>query len=63
MKKGKTKIMKINGKKNSPVAVQGKVLDEAQSFMYIGSIVNTNGGKYSYVRTMIGKARISFHLA
>ena len=42
--KGKTKIMKINSK-NSPVTLQGDVLDEVQSFMHLGSIIGTNGGR------------------
>ena len=69
--KGKTKIMKNNSKtkimknnsktkimkNNSPIKQQGEVADEVQSFMYLGSIMDTNRGTDSEVRARIGKAR------
>ena len=58
--KGKTKIMKINSKNSSPVTVQREVLDEVQSFTYLGSIVDTNGETDSDVRARTGKARAAF---
>ena len=50
MNKDKTKIMKINSKNNSPITPQGEVLDEVQSFAYLGSIMDTNVGTDSDVR-------------
>ena len=59
--KCKTNIMKINSKNNSPITLQGDVLDEVQSITYLGRIVGTNGGTYvSDVRARIGKTRAAF---
>ena len=54
--KGESKIIKIN----SSITLQGEVLYEVQSFTYLGSIVDTNGGTGSDVRARIGKARAAF---
>ena len=43
VKKGETKIMK--SKNNSPITLQGEVIDEAQSFTYLGSIMDTMSKK------------------
>ena len=55
--KDKTKIMTINSKNNIPITLQGEFLDEEQSLTYIGSTVDTNGGRDSGVTAMNGKAR------
>ena len=46
-----------NGSQWTP---QGEVLDEVQSFKYLGSIVDTNGGRYSDIRSRIWKTKAAF---
>ena len=59
MIEGKHKILKININ-NSPITLHGEVLDEVQSFAYLGTIVDTKGGTDGDVRVRIGKARAAF---
>jgi len=58
--KGKTKLMKINGNSNEPVALEGVALEEVDSFTYLGSIIDKTGGSDADVKARIGKARASF---
>ena len=58
--KDKTKILKINYTNNNPVTLQGSPLEEVESFTYLGSIFNQQGGTDADVKARIGKARAAF---
>ena len=57
---GKTKILKINTKSEDPVTLHGSELEEVESFTYLGSIIDKQGGTDADVRTRIGKARTAY---
>ncbi|XP_028649227.2 LOW QUALITY PROTEIN: uncharacterized protein LOC114645554 [Erpetoichthys calabaricus] len=56
----KTKIIKINSSSNNPVILNGSSLEEIQSFTYLGSIIDQQGGTDTDVKARIGKARAAF---
>ncbi|XP_073695611.1 uncharacterized protein [Garra rufa] len=56
----KTKILKINSSCNNPVTLNGSSLEEVQSFTYLGSIIDQQGGTDTDVKARIGKARAAF---
>nr|KAG5685192.1 hypothetical protein BaRGS_011091 [Batillaria attramentaria] len=53
----KTKLMKINTTANTPVTVGGEPIREVESFVYLGSVVDGQGGTDRDVTARIGKAR------
>ncbi|KAL0188422.1 hypothetical protein M9458_015521, partial [Cirrhinus mrigala] len=56
----KTELMKINTNVSTPVTVGGEPIQEVESFVYLGSIVDTQGGTDRDVTARIGKARAAF---
>ena len=42
--------------------LEGEGLEEVESFIYLGSIVDTRGGVEADVKTRISKARAAFHI-
>ena len=59
--RGKSKVFRTNASNNTPITVQGEALEEVDSFTYLGSILDNQGGTDADVRTRIGKARAAFH--
>ncbi|VDP27347.1 unnamed protein product [Schistosoma margrebowiei] len=57
--KGKTKVLKYT-RKNNPITLDGETLEEGESFTYLGSIIDEQGGSDADVKARIGKARIAF---
>lgn len=57
---GKTKILKINAASEDPVILNGNELEEVETFTYLGSIINMQGGTDADVRARIGKARAAY---
>nr|KAG5687792.1 hypothetical protein BaRGS_017270 [Batillaria attramentaria] len=53
----KTELMKINTTANTPVTVGGEPIREVESFVYLGSVVDGQGGTDRNVTARIGKAR------
>nr|KAG5707368.1 hypothetical protein BaRGS_005335 [Batillaria attramentaria] len=53
----KTKLMKINTTANTPVTVGGEPIREVESFVYLGSVVDGQGGTDRDITARIGKAR------
>nr|KAG5708163.1 hypothetical protein BaRGS_002899 [Batillaria attramentaria] len=53
----KTELMKINTNANTPVTVGGEPTREVESFVYLGSVVDGQGGTDRDVTAIIGKAR------
>ena len=56
----KTELMKINTTANTPVTVAGKPIKKVESFVYLGSVVDKQGGTDWDVAARIGKARGAF---
>jgi hypothetical protein len=56
----KSKILKINSSSMNAVTLNGSQLEEVQSFTYLGSIVDQQGGTDADVKARIGKARVAF---
>ena len=50
----------MNTTANAPVAVGGKLIREVESFVYLGSVVDQQGGTDRDVTARIGKARAAF---
>lgn len=59
--RGKSKVFKTNASSNTPITVEGDALEEVDSFTYLGSILDKQGGTDADVKTRIGKARAAFH--
>ena len=58
--KKKTQILRLNTICERPIMLEGEGLEE--SFIYLGSIVDTRGGTEADVKTIIRKARAAFHI-
>ena len=58
--KEKTKMMRINTPTTSPVTIDDRPIKEVDSFTYLGSIIDKQGGTDSDVTARIGKARAAF---
>ncbi|VDP43539.1 unnamed protein product [Schistosoma margrebowiei] len=58
--KGKTRVFKYNTENSNPITLDGETLEDVESFTYLGSIIDEQGGSDADVRAMIGKARAAF---
>ena len=58
--KDKSKVVRINTKDVRPVTVGGHPLEEVDSFIYLGSIVDKQGGTDLEIGARIGKVRAAF---
>ncbi|VDP24736.1 unnamed protein product [Schistosoma margrebowiei] len=58
--KGKTKILKYNTENSSSITLHGETLEDVESFTYLGSIIDEQGGSDADVKARIGKARVAF---
>ena len=56
----KTELMKLNTTANAPITVGGEPIREVESFVYLGSVVDHQGGTDRDVTARIGKARAAF---
>ena len=57
----KTKLMRYNTKDQTPILIDGKDVEDVDSFTYLGSIVSKTGGVEQDIRARVGKARSSFN--
>ena len=57
----KTKVLKINSGSNRKIRVNDVDIEEVDSFIYLGSVVETSGGTDADVSNRINKARGAFH--
>lgn len=60
--KDKTKVMRINAKKNDSISLISGDIEEVRSFTYLGSVVDETGGAQQDIKTRIAKARTAFNL-
>ncbi|VDP64617.1 unnamed protein product [Schistosoma curassoni] len=58
--KGKTKDFKYNTKNSNPITLDGEALEDVESFTYLGSIIDEQGGSDADVKARIGKASAVF---
>ncbi|VDO75968.1 unnamed protein product [Schistosoma margrebowiei] len=58
--KGKTKVLNFNTENSSPITLDDETLEDVESFTYLGSIINEQGGSDADVKARIGKAWAAF---
>jgi hypothetical protein len=58
--KGKSRVLKVNATNTSPITLEGEALEQVDSFTYLGSILDTQGGTEADVKARINKARVAF---
>ena len=56
----KTELMKMNTTGNAPVTVGGEPIEKVESFVYLGSVIDQQGGTDQDISARIGKARATF---
>lgn len=57
---GKSKVLRIGTQQQEPVKIGDKSLDDVDSFCYLGSIIDMEGGTTAEVKARIGKAQAAF---
>ena len=57
----KSQILKVNTENTTPIVLGDIALEEVDSFTYLGSNVDKQGGTDADIRIRIGKARAAFH--
>ncbi|VDO70965.1 unnamed protein product [Schistosoma margrebowiei] len=58
--KGKTKVLKFKAQNSNPITLDGETLEDVESFTYLGSIIDEQGGSDADVKARIGKTRATF---
>jgi len=53
--------MRINNKKQGPTTLHDEDLNELEKFVYLGSVVNKDGGTDEDIKSRINKARHAFN--
>ncbi|VDO73353.1 unnamed protein product [Schistosoma curassoni] len=55
--KGKTKVLKFETENSNPITLDRETLEDVESFTYMGSIIDEQGGSDADVKARIGKER------
>ncbi|VDP21208.1 unnamed protein product [Schistosoma margrebowiei] len=58
--KEKTKVLIFKAENSNSITLDGETLEDVESFTYIGSIIDEQGGSDTDVKARIGKARVAF---
>ncbi|VDP39449.1 unnamed protein product [Schistosoma margrebowiei] len=58
--KGNAKVLKFNTKNSNPITLDGETLEDVESFAYMGSIIDEQGGSDADVKARIEKTRAAF---
>ncbi|VDO90563.1 unnamed protein product [Schistosoma margrebowiei] len=58
--KGKINILKDKTENANPITVDGETLEDVESFTYLRSIIDEQGGSDADIKTRIGKPRAAF---
>ncbi|VDP58398.1 unnamed protein product [Schistosoma curassoni] len=58
--KWKTKVLKFKAENSESITLDGETLEDVESFTYLGSIIDEQGGSDAEVKARIGKARVTF---
>jgi hypothetical protein len=56
------KIMRVNTARQEKIIIDGEMLEDVDSFCYLGSMIDKNGGVEEDVKTRIGKAQNAFNM-
>ena len=57
----KTVVIRINNKKEDPITLHDEDLNEVEKFVYLGRVVNTDGGTDEDIKSRINKVRHAFN--
>ena len=57
----KTKVLRLNARRQDPIKINGTDVEDTDSFVYLGAIVNNLGGTEQDIRRRLEKARSAFH--
>ena len=57
---GKTKVLRIKAATDAPITLHDEPLEDVQSFTYLGSVLNVEGGNNEDIKIRIQKARAAF---
>ena len=57
---GKSKVLKIVSASKEQVEIEGNALEDVESFCYLGSIIDRDGGTTAEIKSRIGKAQAAF---
>ncbi|VDO64584.1 unnamed protein product [Schistosoma margrebowiei] len=57
---GKTKVLEFKAENSNPITLDGETLKDVESFTYLGSIIDEQGGSDVDVKARIGKVRVAF---
>ncbi|VDO50661.1 unnamed protein product [Schistosoma margrebowiei] len=57
---GKTKVLKFKTENSNPITHDGETLENVESFTYLGSIIDVQGGSDADLKAGICKARVAF---
>ncbi|VDO59435.1 unnamed protein product [Schistosoma curassoni] len=58
--KGKTKVLKYNTENSNPITLDDETLEDVESFTYLGSIIDEQGGSDTDINGRTGKGRTAF---
>ncbi|VDP16400.1 unnamed protein product [Schistosoma margrebowiei] len=58
--KGKSMTLNYNTKNTNPVTLHGEALEDVESFTYLESIINGQGGSDADINARIGEGRMEF---
>ncbi|VDP10273.1 unnamed protein product, partial [Schistosoma margrebowiei] len=58
--KGKTKVLKFKTKNSNAITLDDETLEDVESFKYLGSVIDEQGGSDADVKARIGKTRAAF---
>ncbi len=58
---GKTEVMKMNNRQQDPLQLYQEDIKEVDKFVYLGSVVNKEGGADEDIKSRINKARYAFN--
>ena len=56
----KSKVLRIGSQQAEPIKVRGQPLEDVDSFCYLGSKIDTEGGTGAEVKARVGKAQATF---
>ena len=57
----KTKVLRLNAKRQDPIKINGIHGEDKDSFVHLGATVNNSGGAEQDIRSRLGNARSAFH--
>ncbi|VDP37665.1 unnamed protein product [Schistosoma margrebowiei] len=58
--KGNSKILRYSTACTNPVTIDGENLEDVKTFIYLGTIIDEQGGSDEDVEARIGKARAAY---